>query len=79
LRNEEARLQYLRESLMIYFRYAERAGWRPTISPSSTRSSEFAVSRLRVADTSVMTSPVSGDSNATVFAIAGRAAQLIAG
>ena len=80
LDGEDAILDYLRESLVVYFHYA---------GTCRMGTDDFAVvdpdlrvrgiSRLRVADASIMPSPISGNTNATVFAIAERAAHLITG
>ena len=80
LDGEDAMLAYLRESLVVYFHYAGTC--RIGVDDLAVVDPELRVrgiSRLRVADASVMPSPISANTNATVFAIAERAAQLIAG
>jgi choline dehydrogenase len=80
LDGEDAMLAYLRESLVVYFHYAGtcRVG-TDDMAVVDTDLRVRGISRLRVADASIMPSPVSANTNATVFAIAERAAQLIAG
>jgi len=78
LDGEDAILDYLRESLVVYFHYAGtcRMG-TDDLAVVGPDLRVRGISRLRVADASIMPSPVSGNTNATVFAIAERAAQLI--
>jgi choline dehydrogenase len=78
LDGEDAMLAYLRESLVVYFHYAGtcRMG-TDDLAVVDPQLRVRGISRLRVADASIMPSPVSGNTNATVFAIAERAAQLI--
>ncbi|MCZ2839612.1 GMC family oxidoreductase [Modestobacter sp. VKM Ac-2985] len=78
LDSEEAMLDYLRESLVVYFHYAGtcRMG-SDDLAVVDPELRVRGISRLRVADASVMPSPVSGNTNATVFAIAERAARII--
>ncbi|MCZ2829091.1 GMC family oxidoreductase N-terminal domain-containing protein [Modestobacter sp. VKM Ac-2986] len=78
LDSEDAELDYLRESLVVYFHYAGtcRMG-SDDLAVVDPELRVRGISRLRVADASVMPSPVSGNTNATVFAIAERAARLI--
>ncbi|GAB2448599.1 choline dehydrogenase [Conyzicola lurida] len=80
LDGEDAMLAYLRESLTVYFHYAGtcRVG-TDDLAVVDPELRVRGISRLRVADASIMPSPVSANTNATVFAIAERAAQLIAG
>lgn len=80
LDGEDAMLAYLRESLVVYFHYAGtcRMG-SDDLAVVDPDLRVRGISRLRVADASVMPSPVSANTNATVFAIAERAALLIAG
>ena len=80
LQGDDAVLDYLRESLVVYFHYAGtcRVG-TDDLAVVDPNLRVRGVSRLRVADASIMPSPVSGNTNATVFAIAERAAHLIAG
>lgn len=80
LDGEDAMLAYLRESLVVYFHYAGtcRIG-TDDLAVVDPDLRVRGISHLRVADASIMPSPVSGNTNATVFAIAERAAQLIAG
>jgi choline dehydrogenase len=71
-------IDYLRESLVVYFHYAGTC--RVGIDDMAVVSPDLRVrgiSRLRVADASIMPSPISANTNATVFAIAERAADLI--
>ena len=72
-------LDYLRESLVAYFHYAGtcRVG-TDNLAVVDPRLRVRGISRLRVADASIMPTPVSANTNATVFAIAERAAQLLA-
>jgi len=80
LDGEDAMLDYLRESLVVYFHYAGTC--RVGIDDLAVVDPELRVrgiSRLRVADASIMPTPISANTNATVFAIAERAAHLIAG
>ena len=78
LDGEDAMLDYLRESLVVYFHYAGtcRMG-TDDLAVVDPALRVRGISRLRVADASVMPSPVSANTNATVFALAERAAQLI--
>jgi choline dehydrogenase len=80
LDGEDAMLAYLRESIVVYFHYAGtcRMG-TDDLAVVDPELRVRGVSRLRVADASIMPSPVSGNTNATVFAIAERAAALIVG
>ena len=80
LDGEDAILNYLRESLVVYFHYAGtcRVG-TDDLAVVDPELRVRGISRLRVADASIMPSPVSANTNATVFAIAERAAALIAG
>ena len=80
LQGDDAVLDYLRESLVVYFHYAGtcRVG-TDDLAVVDPDLRVRGISRLRVADASIMPSPVSGNTNATVFAIAERAAHLIAG
>jgi choline dehydrogenase len=80
LQGDDAVLDYLRESLVVYFHYAGtcRVG-TDDLAVVDPELRVRGISRLRVADASIMPSPVSANTNATVFAIAERAAQLIAG
>jgi len=78
LDGEDAILAYLRESLVVYFHYAGtcRMG-TDDLAVVDPDLRVRGISGLRVADASIMPSPVSGNTNATVFAIAERAAELI--
>jgi choline dehydrogenase len=80
LDGEDAELDYLRQSLVVYFHYSGtcRIG-TDDLAVVDPALRVRGISRLRVADASVMPSPVSANTNATVFAIAERAAQLISG
>ena len=80
LDDDETVLEYLRQSLVVYFHYAGtcRMG-TDDLAVVDPKLRVRGISRLRVADASIMPSPVSGNTNATVFAIAERAAELIAG
>jgi choline dehydrogenase len=80
LQGDDAVLDYLRQSLVVYFHYAGtcRVG-TDDLAVVDPELRVRGISRLRVADASIMPSPVSANTNATVFAIAERAAQLIAG
>ncbi|XVU21281.1 GMC family oxidoreductase [Actinoplanes sp. CA-054009] len=76
--NREPDRDYLRESLLAYFHYAGtcRIGDGPD-AVVDTQLRVHGVEGLRVADASVMPSLVSANTNATVCAIAERAAALI--
>jgi choline dehydrogenase len=80
LQGDDAVLDYLRQSLVVYFHYAGtcRVG-TDDLAVVDPELRVRGISRLRVADASIMPSPVSANTNATVFAIAERAAQLIIG
>jgi choline dehydrogenase len=80
LQGEDAMLDYIRESQVVYFHYAGtcRMG-TDDLAVVDPKLRVRGISRLRVADASIMPTPVSANTNATVFAIAERAAQLIAG
>lgn len=80
LQSDDEVLEYLRESLVVYFHYAGtcRVG-TDDLAVVDPHLRVHGISRLRVADASIMPSPVSANTNATVFAIAERAAHLIAG
>ena len=80
LDGDDAVLDYLRESLVVYFHYAGtcRVG-TDDLAVVDPELRVRGISRLRVADASIMPSPISANTNATVFAIAERAAHLIAG
>jgi choline dehydrogenase len=80
LQGDDAVLDYLRQSLVVYFHYAGtcRVG-TDDLAVVDPELRVRGISRLRVADASIMPSPVSANTNATVFAIAERAAQLIRG
>jgi choline dehydrogenase len=72
--------EYLKRSLLVYFHYAGTC----RIGTDETAVVDLdlrvrGVERLRVADASIMPSSVSANTNATVYAIAERAAELIAG
>ncbi|WP_173476255.1 GMC oxidoreductase [Streptomyces sp. 150FB] len=81
VRGGESVRGYLEESVMTYFHYAStcRMGTDPlsVVDPANLR--VHGVAGLRVADASVMPSVVPANTNATVYAIAERAAELIAG
>jgi len=80
LDGDDAMLDYLRESLVVYFHYAGtcRVG-TDELAVVDPQLRVRGISRLRVADASIMPTPISANTNATVFAIAERAAELIAG
>jgi choline dehydrogenase len=80
LDGEDAILNYLRESLVVYFHYAGtcRVG-TDDLAVVDPDLRVRGISRLRVADASIMPSPISANTNATVFAIAEKAAHLLAG
>jgi choline dehydrogenase len=79
LDDDAAVLDYLRESLLVYFHYAGtcRVG-TDELAVVDPELRVRGIARLRVADASIMPSPVSANTNATVYAIAERAAELIA-
>jgi choline dehydrogenase-like flavoprotein len=69
---------YLRQNIRSYNHYAGTC--RIGVDESAVVDSElrvYGVDGLRVADASVMPSPVSANTNATVYAIAERAVELI--
>lgn len=70
---------YLRDSLLVYFHYAGtcRVG-TDDLAVVDPELRVRGISQLRVADASIMPSPVSANTVATVYAIAERAAELIA-
>ena len=72
--------EYLKRSLLVYFHYAGtcRVG-TDEMAVVDLHLRVRGIERLRVADASIMPSPVSANTNATVYAIAERAAELIAG
>lgn len=72
-------IDYLRESLLVYFHYAGtcRMG-TDELAVVDPQLRVHGIARLRVADASIMPSPISANTNATVYAIAERAAELIA-
>lgn len=77
-RNEEALRAYLRKNLRSYSHYAGtcRIGFdQAAVVDSELR--VHGVTGLRVADASAMPSPVSANTNATIYAIAERAADLL--
>jgi choline dehydrogenase len=78
--DHEAVDRYLRESLVSYFHYAGtcRIG-TDALAVLDTELRVWGIEGLRVADASVMPSSVSGNTHATVLAIAERAAHLIGG
>ena len=80
LHDDAAVLDYLRESLLVYFHYAGtcRVG-TDDLAVVDLELRVHGIAGLRVADASIMPSPVSANTNATVYAIAERAAELIAG
>jgi choline dehydrogenase len=69
---------YLKESLLVYFHYAGtcRVG-TDELAVVDPDLRVRGIGGLRVADASIMPSPVSANTNATVYAIAERAAELI--
>jgi choline dehydrogenase len=71
--------EYLRDSLLVYFHYAGtcRVG-TDDLAVVDPELRVRGISRLRVADASIMPTPVSANTVATVYAIAERAAELIA-
>ena len=79
LDDAESVRDYLRESLVVYFHYAGtcRVG-TDELAVVDPELRVRGISGLRVADASITPSPVSANTNATVFAIAERAAALIA-
>ena len=72
--------EYLKRSLLVYFHYAGtcRVG-TDEMAVVDLDLRVRGIERLRVADASIMPSPVSANTNATVYAIAELAAELIAG
>jgi choline dehydrogenase len=72
--------EYLKRSLLVYFHYAGtcRVG-TDEMAVVDLDLRVHGIDGLRVADASIMPSPVSANTNATVYAIAERAAELIAG
>ncbi|MFI9757338.1 GMC family oxidoreductase [Streptomyces sp. NPDC051963] len=78
VRGEEDLRGYVRSNIRSYSHYAGTCaigtGERSVVDPSLH---VHGISRLRVADASVMPSPISANTNATVYAIAERAAELI--
>ena len=80
MQDEESLRAFLRTNLSTYFHYAGtcRIG-EDDMAVVDTELRVHGVSRLRVADASVMPTIVSANTNATVYAIAERAATLIAG
>ncbi|WP_130179055.1 GMC family oxidoreductase [Cryobacterium sp. SO1] len=80
LNDNEDVLDYLRESLLVYFHYAGtcRVG-TDDLAVVDPELRVRGIANLRVADASIMPSPVSANTNATVYAIAERAAELIRG
>jgi choline dehydrogenase len=78
VRDEEGLRAYLRNNIRSYSHYAGTC--RIGVDESAVVDSDLRVhgiSGLRVADASVMPSPVSANTNATVYAIAERAADLL--
>jgi choline dehydrogenase-like flavoprotein len=80
VRNDDDLRAYLRKNIRSYSHYAGtcRIGADET-AVVDTELRVHGISGLRVADASVMPSPVSANTNATVYAIAERAADLIHG
>jgi choline dehydrogenase len=80
VRDEDDLRAYLRRNIRSYSHYAGtcRIGADET-AVVDTELRVHGISGLRVADASVMPSPVSANTNATVYAVAERAADLIRG
>jgi choline dehydrogenase len=78
VRGEENLRSYARTNLRSYSHYAGTCAIgtdERSVVDSSLQ--VHGISNLRVADASVMPSPISANTNATVYAIAERAAELI--
>ena len=78
VRGEENMRSYVRANIRSYSHYAGTCAiGTDERSVVDTSLHVHGISNLRVADASVMPSPISANTNATVYAIAERAAELI--
>ncbi|HTF53542.1 MAG TPA: GMC family oxidoreductase, partial [Pseudonocardia sp.] len=78
VRSQESLRSYVRTNIRSYSHYAGTCAiGTDEQSVVDTNLHVHGISGLRVADASVMPSPISANTNATVYAIAERAAELI--